>query len=118
MNGLWIDVYGLAQVVVFDDSNCGEIIKKHVNGSFQFISLGDKLSLWVAEDGKLQNYYSNLTGTELWKRCYGDADTIVGNIFLTGGVDEDGDMMGLDQNQIDELTMLACKCMCRNMINF
>lgn len=51
--------------------------------------------IWCNEDGKLQELPINRRATALWYALNGGptGDTLCGTVILTGGADEDGDML-------------------------
>lgn len=72
-----------------------------VGGWVQAVDLTDALTLWVNEEGKMVGLPHNRYAQALWDDAYGEGtDYIVGNAVLTGGVDEHGDTLGLDDESI------------------
>jgi hypothetical protein len=63
----------------------------------------DELNLWCNEEGKLNGLPLNALATELGENSYGKTDMIVGNAVITGGADDEGETMGLTQEQMDKL---------------
>lgn len=75
-----------------------------VDGFVQAIGIGDELTLWCNEEGKMMGLPHNPYAQKLWDNAFGvDTDYIVGNIVLTGGTDDDGHTLGLTDEQIDNL---------------
>lgn len=93
--------------VEFTDQSIGAIIGSGVKGLFQYTALSPNLSLWTNEEGKLHNLPVNRAGTLLWEKVYGTTDIIVGPIVLTGGNTEEGEIDGLTERQIKDLTTLV-----------
>lgn len=66
------------------------------------VGLRHDLDLWVDEEGKLNDAWElNLAATALLHR-HGLRDVVAGTALLTGGVDEDGNTLGItDQAAAD-----------------
>jgi hypothetical protein len=92
---------GTKSIVEFEVGKSYNLIKDAVGGYIQVVPLAKaKADLWVNEEGKLDNLPQNPIGTSLWVDEYGYTDTIVGNIIITGGTDENGDTLGLSLEQV------------------
>ena len=92
-------------VTCFDmDKNSLELLQKAVGGYVQAINLDDTLTLWCNEEGKMMNLPHNEKAQILWDNVFGSGtDYIVGNIVLTGGADDEGEIIGLTDEQINNL---------------
>ena len=91
-----------------DVSSEGEydFLSGSVGGSIQSVYLGndfDGFNLWCNEEGKLEGLPFNALATELWENSYGKTDMIVGDVVVTGGADDEGETIGLSQEQMDKL---------------
>lgn len=72
-----------------------------VGGWVQAVELSGSLTLWVNEEGKMVGLPHNRYAQALWNDVYGEGtDYIVGNAVLTGGTDEHGGTLGLDDESI------------------
>jgi hypothetical protein len=92
---------GTKSIAEFEVGNSYNLIKDAVGGYIQVVPLAKaKADLWVNEEGKLDNLPQNPIGTSLWVDEYGYTDTIVGNIIITGGTDENGETLGLSLEQV------------------
>ena len=92
-------------VTCFDmDENSLELLQKAVGGYVQAINLDDTLTLWCNEEGKMMNLPHNKKAQILWDNVFGSGtDYIVGDIVLTGGADDEGEIIGLTDEQINNL---------------
>jgi len=93
-------------VVEFDESTSYETIKEAIGGgTIQCIhipSLG--VDMWIDDEGKLvEDPEFNTFGTTLWINEYGLTDVIVGDIIITGGVDDEGKTLGMTKEQVREV---------------
>lgn len=76
-------------------------LQASVDGWVQAVDLSGTLTLWVNEEGKMVGLPHNRYAQILWDEAYGEGtDYIVGNAVLTGGTDEDGNTLGLDDETI------------------
>ena len=78
-----------------------EDMRRIVGGYLEVFPLPNGLTLWLNEEGKLidlpPNFVLNGVGWQEW---------IVGNVFFTGGADEEGETMGLDPAQEEFLRQM------------
>jgi hypothetical protein len=91
-----------------DNSQYGQSItgnlddfQKIVKGNVQAIDLRDDLTLWINEEGKLDQLPYNHSATLIWEAIFGKGtDIIVGNAFFTGGVDDNGNTLGISDEAL------------------
>lgn len=84
----------------------GDFLREAVGGWFQCVPLRAELEdyyLWCHDEGKIIGLPMNVTATGLWAISYGPSDIIHGNIVITGGIDEEGDTVGLTDAQVAKL---------------
>lgn len=82
-------------------------LQNAVDGLIQPIDISDSLTMWVNEEFLLRNSFEpNLLGTAMYQSIGGQS-IIMGTIVFTGGVDVEGDTMGLTQNEYYRLLELA-----------
>ncbi len=74
-----------------------------VGGLIQPIDLLDDVTMWVNEEGLVIGLEYNHLATSFCS-IFGIDAYICGDVFLTGGVDEDGNTMPLKQEYADYLT--------------
>lgn len=103
-NAVIIETTGEKTVVSFTEENGLSVLQKAVGGYVQAIDLGNDLTLWVNEEGKLESLPHNPIAQQYFDLRFGaGADYIVGNAVLTGGSDENGDTLGLSQEKVELL---------------
>jgi Domain of unknown function (DUF3846) len=108
-------------LVEFDESKSYETIKQAIGGgTFQCIYLPKLgVDLWIDDEGKLvEDPKINGFGSALWIHEYGLTDIIVGDIIVTGGVDEDGKTLGLDREQATNVLMTVSEVMRIGALNY
>lgn len=89
-----------------DQENEYKFLSAAVGGYIQAVPLQDpvgELTMWLNEEGKLDGLPENMAATWLWGRSYGATDVMVGNVVLSGGVDENGETLGLSDDQVAAL---------------
>jgi len=91
-------------VVEFDEDKSYETLSKAVGGLIECVnipSLG--VDMWINEEGKVNGLDLNGFGCALWVSEYGYTDIIVGDVIITGGVDEEGRTLGLTDRQVEKV---------------
>ncbi len=98
-----IDSNGMKSIVEFEIGNSYDVISRAVGGWIECVNLRTKgVDMWVNEEGKLNSLAENPIGTALYLDEFGNGDFIVGNILITGGVDHEGETLGLTDEQVAE----------------
>lgn len=83
--------------------NSLEQLQGAVGGLVQAVDFTDHLTIWVNEEGKLYGLPINPMATFLWEKYFGLTDFICGDVIFTGGTDEEGETLGLDEETAKEL---------------
>jgi hypothetical protein len=85
-----------------------QVLQTAVGGWVQAIDLDDELTMWLNEEGKLVGLPHNPYAQFAWDKRFGaHTDYMVGDVVFTGGTDEDGATLGLDQDTADQIRMLV-----------
>jgi hypothetical protein len=85
------------------------ILSNAVDGYIEAIRFTETLNMYINEEGKLNGLMVNPMATAIFQTRYGKVDIIVGNAVLTGGVDEDGEDMGLSDEQVERFKFIFTK---------
>ena len=101
-NAMVITTLGSASLVNLETQSL-ETLQGAVGGYVQAIDLGDQVTMWCNEEGKMTGLPHNPFGQAFWEKTYGRTDYIVGDIVLTGGADNEGETIGLTDEQITEI---------------
>lgn len=100
-----INSTGSKSVVEFEIGQSYDVISRAVGGWIECVNLrGLQVDMWVNEEGKLNSLPENPTATALFMDEFGGGDFIVGNVLITGGVDEEGETVGLTDEQIEVIS--------------
>ena len=98
---LWITTAG--ELVELEDISLNAL-QEAVGGWVQAIGLKDNLTMWLNEEGKLMQLPHNLKGQAIWDSFFQEgSDYIVGNVVLTGGADDEGETLALDDSTVSIL---------------
>jgi hypothetical protein len=100
---LIIRTNGTKEVTLFNEGTFLELAQKTVGGWIQLVRLGDRGDLYLNEEGKLDGLPQNPTATALYSEEYGLNDFIVGDVIITGGADNEGNTVGLSNEQLEKL---------------
>ena len=74
-----------------------------VDGYVQAVDLTADVTLWCNEEGKMNGLPRNVIATSLWIDQFGETDIIVGNVVLTGGSDDEGEILPLTVEALERL---------------
>lgn len=86
---------GTLSEIDLDAGNTLKILQSAVAGWVQAVDFAADLTIWVNEEGKIHNLPINAKATQIWTHFFGYTDLIVGNAVFTGGVDENGETLGI-----------------------
>lgn len=64
----------------------------------------DGLTMWLDEEGKFTGKLVNEIATKMFWKSFGAVDYIMGDVLLSKGEDSDGNLLGLTDDQIAEVT--------------
>jgi hypothetical protein len=98
---LKVSVEGSTEVLDLDAPQGSlNVLQTAVGGLVEVIDITPEVSLWCNEEGKLEGLFTNAFATWFFQKQYGAVDIIVGDVVLAGGVDEEGDTLGLSDEQV------------------
>ena len=79
-------------------------LQKAVGGNIEAVTLNDNLTMWLNEEGKMEELPHNPLAQHFFDLRFGTGvDYIVGNAVFTGGADENGETLGLENDTISRL---------------
>jgi hypothetical protein len=80
-------------------------LQQGVGGLVQAVDLSERLTMWLNEEGKVLGQAHNPYGQLFWDKLFGvHTDYIVGDVVISGGTDEDGNTLGLTEQQVEWVT--------------
>jgi len=78
-----------------------EQLQSEVGGLIEAVTLPNGLTMWLNEEGKLQQLDHNQQAQVIFDHSFGPGvDIVLGNAVITGGADEDGETLGLTDEQL------------------
>lgn len=83
-----------------------DFLFESVNGLVQLVSLNKDVDMWLNEEGKVNGLQTNMLATLLWNKVFPNPDIIMGDVVITGGVDEEGNSLGLKDGDILDIMAL------------
>ena len=99
-----IDADGTKNVIYAEDGEQGSYnaIKGYINDTIERVHLHlHDADMWINDNGKALQLDQNPMATAMWVEMYGKTDVIVGGVIITGGADEEGNTLGLTDEQVD-----------------
>jgi len=100
-----IKTNGTTETIEMGPSNELSVLQESVGGWIQAIQLSDTLVMWLNEEGKMESLPHNAIAQWYWDMAFGpETDYIVGNVVFTGGVDNEGETIGLTEEQVATLS--------------
>jgi hypothetical protein len=101
-----LSVDGKVEVIPFEGDTL-KLLQDAVHGYIESVTLSDNLVMWVNEDGKMQKMPFNQAATSIFIKHRGGADFIVGPVIFTGGADDEGNTLGLDEVSLQSVKTFA-----------
>ena len=103
MKALHIKTDGKVSILEFEKETCYKTLSDGVGGLIECVALAKDVDMWVNEEGKNMGLDYNPHATRLFEHTYGITDRIAGDVVVTGGVDDDGETLGISDERIDEI---------------
>lgn len=94
-----IETTGDSRVIELDDTL--EQLQREVGGYIEAVTFPNGATMWLNEEGKINGLDHNKQAQFIFDHTFGPGiDTIVGNAVITGGPDEEGETLGLTDEQL------------------
>ena len=97
-----ITTEGEKKVAEFQVGESYKLLSETVGGLIECVRLAPNLDMWVNDNGLAEGLAQNPHGTALYVDTFNYPNVIVGNIIFTGGADEEGETLGLTDEQVTE----------------
>ena len=94
-----ISTDGKKSVVEFEFGKSYELLSNAVGGMIECVSLKDA-DLWCNENGIAEGLELNMIASAIYSEAFNASNPILGNVIITGSVDEEGETLGLTDKQV------------------
>jgi len=94
-----ISTDGEKSVVEFEFGKSYELLSNAVGGMIECVSLKDA-DLWCNENGIAEGLELNMIASAIYSEAFNASNPILGNVIITGSVDEEGETLGLTDKQV------------------
>ena len=78
-----------------------------VGGLIEAVDISETVIMWCNEEGKVYGLPHNALATKVFTRTFGHVDEIKGDVVITGGTDDEGDTLGLTDEQLTAWMFIA-----------
>ena len=107
MKAVVITTTGEKSVIELEYGEVLNPLQKAVDGWIELIPLPHFVAdMWVNENGKIHRFAPNHLATKLWASENPQAETLVGDVVITGPSDIYGETLGLTDEQVAFLLAL------------
>lgn len=102
------EIKNTVEVREFEIGDSYQLLRDAVEGYIECVHLSSLgVDMWLNEEGKLIGLEPNALATYLFLREFNTLDVIMGNVIFTGGADEEGETLGLTEEQLQKLLAIA-----------
>lgn len=95
-----ISTDGSATVAEFELGESYKMLSNAVGGYIECVRLSATTDLWCNENGIAEGLPLNLKGSAIYLETFNAGNPILGNIVITGGADDEGETLGLTDEQV------------------
>jgi hypothetical protein len=86
-------------VVEFEFGKSYELLSNAVGGMIECVGLKDA-DLWCNENGIAEGLELNMIASAIYSEAFNASNPILGNVIITGSVDDEGETLGLTDEQV------------------
>lgn len=97
-----IKANGAKEVVTFTIGESYKVLSNAVEGMIECVRLAEDTDMWCNENGIAEGRDLNLMASAIYNETFGVANPILGNVIITGGADEEGETLGLTEEQVQK----------------
>jgi len=90
---------GNKSVVEFDFGKSYQLLSDAVGGMIECVGL-EGADLWCNENGIAEGLPLNMIASAIYSDAFNASNPILGNVIITGGSDEEGETLGLTDEQV------------------
>ncbi len=97
-----IKTTGEKEVVTFTIGDSYKMLSNAVGGMIECVRLADDTDLWCNENGISEGLDLNPIASAIYDETFGVANPILGDVIITGGADDEGETLGLTEEQVQK----------------
>ena len=94
-----ISTEGHKSVVEFEFGKSYQLLSDAVGGMIECVGLKDA-DLWCNENGISEGLDLNMIASAIYSDAFGAGNPILGNVIITGSADDEGETLGLTDEQV------------------
>ena len=94
-----ISTEGQKSVVEFEFRKSYQLLSDAVGGMIECVGLKDA-DLWCNENGIAEGLELNMIASAIYSEAFNASSPILGNVIITGSVDDEGETLGLTDEQV------------------
>ena len=94
-----ITTEGKNSLVEFDFGNSYQILSDAVGGMIECVGLKDA-DVWCNENGIAEGLSLNMIASAIYSDAFNSSNAILGNVIITGSCDDEGETLGLTDEQV------------------
>ena len=94
-----ITTEGKKSLVEFDFGNSYQILSDAVGGMIECVGLKDA-DVWCNENGIAEGLPLNMIASAIYSDAFNSSNAILGNVIITGSCDDEGETLGLTDEQV------------------
>lgn len=90
------------EVVTFTIGNSYKTLSNAVGGMIECVRLAENEDLWCNENGIAEGLELNMIASAIYSETFNAGNPILGDVIITGGADEEGETLGLTDEQVQK----------------
>ena len=94
-----ITTEGKKSLVEFDFGNSYQTLSDAVGGMIECVGLKDA-DVWCNENGIAEGLPLNMIASAIYSDAFNSSNAILGNVIITGSCDDEGETLGLTDEQV------------------
>ena len=94
-----INTDGAKSVVEFEFGNSYKTLNNAVGGYIECVGL-EGADMWCNENGIAEGLPLNMVASAIYYEAFKASNPILGNVIITGGADDEGETLGLTDEQV------------------
>lgn len=93
---------GSKEVATFTVGKSYQLLSDTVGGMIECVRLAEDTDLWCNENGISEGLELNMIASAIYSETFNAGNPILGDVIITGGADEEGETLGLTDEQVEK----------------